>query len=219
VQNVSVANGLFRTTFTAPSGVGWEGGSLYIQVQVTGQLFTPRELLASSAYAVYASSAATLIVNPGDTAVTIAPNVVLGGDFNVGATTLTVTGSQVGIGTASPGATLEVKGQVLLSGAAHVRASGAGVGVPSVATGCGGGTVVGSDFVGRVTIGPGTSLANCQIAFGTAWSPNPPVCHFTNEIGVAVAYAVSAVDTLSVTFSGPGALNTGDVISYICLSY
>ncbi|MFI5345775.1 MAG: hypothetical protein ACHQ51_05320 [Elusimicrobiota bacterium] len=222
VQSVSVVNGLFRTTFTAPSGVNWESGQWYLQLQVTGALFTPRELFASAPYAVYASSAATLIPNPGDPGVFIAPNVAIAGDgFSVGASTFVVTGGNVGVGTATPGSALEVKGALTMSGSSHVRMSGAGGAVPSIGGNCGGGSIVGSDTAGRVTIGAGAAptLVDCTIAFGTSWSPNPPVCHFTSETGVAVAYAVSAVSAFSVTFKGPGSLNNGDVISYICLSY
>lgn len=219
VQGVSVVNGLFRATFTAPSGVAWETGQWYLQLIVNGAAFSPRELLASSPYAVYASSAATLIANPGDPAVFIGPNVAIAGNaFSVGGSTFSVSGGNVGVGTASPGATLEVKGTVTLSGSAHVRASGAGVAVPSL-NACGGTpAIAGSDSVGRVTVGTGAP-ASCQIVFGTQWSPNAPVCHFTNESANAQAYRVSAVDTFSVTFQAPAALTSGDVISYICLSY
>ena len=222
VQNVSVTNGLFRTTFTAPSGASFLGGQTYLQLQVNGSLFTPREQLEASAYAVYASSAATLVPNPGDAAVFVNQNLTVGGDFSVSQATLTVTGGNVGIGTNLPGTTLEVSGQVTLSGAAHVRATGAGVAVPSVAAGCGTGSVTGSDAVGRITVGLGTAptLTTCQIAFGTSWTGTAPVCHFTNESGNVEYYVVSAVDTFSVTFvPSSGALTTGDVISYICLSY
>ena len=184
IQGVSVANGLFRTTFTVPSGVSLETGSWYLQVIVNGASFGPREQLSAGAYAIYASSASTLIVNPGDPAVFIAPNVVIAGNgFSVGGSTLVVSGGSVGIGTNAPGATLGVNGTLNLSGVGHIRVSG-GASLPAPTGGCGtGAAITGSDSAGRVTIGT-TPSTSCQIVFGTPWSPNTPVCHFTNESGV-----------------------------------
>ncbi|MDE2512395.1 MAG: hypothetical protein KGL74_14815, partial [Elusimicrobia bacterium] len=105
-RGVSVANGLFRTTFTVPSGLALESGAWFVEVHVNGSAFSPREALSASAYAVYASSAATLIPNPGDASIFIASNVAVAGDgFSVGGTTFVVTGGRVGIGTSSPGST------------------------------------------------------------------------------------------------------------------
>ena len=70
-QSVAVVNGLFRTTFTVPAGVALESGAWYIQVQVGAAIFTPRELLTASPYAVYASSAGTLAAVPGAASVQI----------------------------------------------------------------------------------------------------------------------------------------------------
>jgi hypothetical protein len=216
-QGVSVANGLFRTTFTVPSGVSLETGSWFLEVHVNGAAFGPREMLSANAYAIYASSATTLIVNPGDPAVFISPNVAIAGSgFSVGASTFVVAGGNVGIGTATPGATLEVSGQLTLSGAGHVRASGAGAPPPAVgASSCGtGASIVGSDTVGRVTVG--SSAAGCKFFFGAQWSPNLPVCHFSGNAGLV--YATSAQDSFSVTITA-SPLSAGDVSSYICLSY
>ena len=219
-QGVSVSNGLFRTTFTIPSGVTLETGSWFIEIHVGGSVFGPREQLSAGAYAIYASSASTLIVNPGNAAVYISPSVVIAGNgFSVGGSTLVVSGGNVGIGTNAPGATLGVNGTINVSGVGHVRVSG-GVSLPAPGgSGCGtGATVTGSDGAGRVTIGASPS-ASCQIVFGTAWSPNAPVCYFTNESSHVQPYAVSSVSTLFVTFQATAAFNAGDTINYMCLSY
>ena len=215
-QQVSVTNGLFRTTFTAV-GVAWESGQRYLQLRVSGFDFSPRELMSAAPYAVYASSAATLIPNPGDLSVFIASSVVLSnGGFSVGGSTFVVKGGNVGVGTPTPGSALEVSGTLTLSGVGHVRAAGAGAPLPTA--GCGtGATIAGSDVAGRVTIGasPGSS---CVIAFNTAWSPHPPVCYFTNESQVQ-ALSVSAVTTVSVTFAASANLTSSNVIGYICIGY
>ena len=219
VQSVAVANGLFRTTFTVPSGVSLETGAWFLEVQVGGAAFGPREMLSAAAYAIYASSASTLIANPGDPAVFVSPSVVIAGSgFSVGGSTFVVSGGNVGVGTASPGSALEVKGQLTLSGAGHLRASGAGASLPATGACGAGATIAGGDAVGRVTIGAG-GPSSCQIVFGTPWGPNVPVCHFTNESGNAQAYAVGAADSFSVTFQAGGALTSGDVVGYACSSY
>jgi hypothetical protein len=65
VQGVSVVNGVFRTTFTVPAGVVLESGSWFVEVHVNGSAFSPREMLTSTAYSVYSSSASALIAAPG----------------------------------------------------------------------------------------------------------------------------------------------------------
>jgi hypothetical protein len=93
-QQVSVVNGLFYSTFTAPSGVDLTQGTWYLQVLVgaagapsfTAGLIAlgPLEALTSSPYAlvsssaVFASSATTLISAFGQTAVSILSNVGIG---------------------------------------------------------------------------------------------------------------------------------------------
>lgn len=78
-QGVQVTNGLFRSTFTVPSAVALEGGPWYLEVKVDNSAFTPRERLLSSPYAVYASSAATLLANPNSEGVLISTNVQISG--------------------------------------------------------------------------------------------------------------------------------------------
>jgi hypothetical protein len=220
-QSVSVSNGLFRTTFTAlsgtpPSGVDWESGQWYLEVDVAGVPFTPRELLAAAPFAVYASSAATLVPNPGSSSVSIAAPVVLtDGGFSVGGSTFVVAGGKVGVGTASPGAALEVSGDLWIGGSGHLRTKGS---APNAGAGCGtGASVSGGDVAGRVTLGTSPSIT-CTLAFNAAWSPNAPVCHFTNESQLQ-ALLVNSISTVSVTFGPGAALTAGDVISYLCIGY
>jgi hypothetical protein len=71
LQSVSVVNGLFRTTFTIPSTISLETGAWYLEVSVNGSAFSPREMLSSNPYAIYASSASTLLANPGASYVSI----------------------------------------------------------------------------------------------------------------------------------------------------
>ena len=77
-QSVSVVNGLFRTTFTVPSSIALESGSWYLEISVGGQTFSPREALTAAPYAIYASSAATLLANPGSSYVAISTPVSFG---------------------------------------------------------------------------------------------------------------------------------------------
>ena len=215
-QQVSVTNGLFRTTFTAV-GVAWESGQRYLELHVNTSDFSPRELMSAAPYAVYASSAATLIPNPGDPSVFIASSVVLSnGGFSVGGSTFVVSGGNVGVGTPNPGSALEVSGNLTLSGVGHVRAAGGGS-VPVVGSCGSGATITGSDVAGRVTIGTGATTS-CVIGFGTAWSPNRPVCSFTNESQVQTI-SVSAITTGGVTFAASANLTSNNVIGYICIGY
>jgi hypothetical protein len=70
-QSIVVVNGLFRTTFTVPSPVALESGAWYIEVIVGATAFSPREMLTASPYAIYASSASTLVAAPGASSVVI----------------------------------------------------------------------------------------------------------------------------------------------------
>lgn len=75
VQQVSVANGLFRSTFTVPSSVNLATGLWYLELIVNGNTLSPREQLTASVYSVYASSAATLVANPNTYGAIISTNV------------------------------------------------------------------------------------------------------------------------------------------------
>lgn len=195
-QSVSVTNGLFRTTFTAP-GISWENGTRYLHLRVGAVDFSPRELIAAIPYSVYASSAATLIPNTGAPHVAIASSVV--------------------IGTALAGNSLEVVGELKISGNNHIRVP-AGATNPVVISGCGtGATVVGSDTVGRITLGTGAP-ANCKIGFGVTWTGNLPVCYFNNET-TNTAVRMTSVSLFDVTATAVTGFTPLDVISYICMNY
>lgn len=56
-QSVYVSTGLFKSTFTLPSGADLGSGELYLQVNVNTVDLLPREKLTSVPYALYASSA------------------------------------------------------------------------------------------------------------------------------------------------------------------
>ncbi|MBI4347665.1 MAG: hypothetical protein HY553_12480 [Elusimicrobia bacterium] len=64
-QGVAVLNGVFKTTLTIPTGVNLAAGPWYLELGVAAALplntLSPREALTSFPYAVYASSAATLL--------------------------------------------------------------------------------------------------------------------------------------------------------------
>ncbi|HXT01472.1 MAG TPA: hypothetical protein VN915_12400 [Elusimicrobiota bacterium] len=62
VQNVPVAGGLFRTTFTAPVSLT-KADQVFIQVLVNNTPLSPREQLSSTAFALVASTATSLFVH------------------------------------------------------------------------------------------------------------------------------------------------------------
>jgi len=73
-QAVTVSNGLFRSTFTVPSGANLSSGNWYLEIWVGGTKLTPRERLTSSAYALFSGTAAFAAVLPASG--------VQGGDLN-----------------------------------------------------------------------------------------------------------------------------------------
>lgn len=86
-QGITATNGLYRTTFTAPSTVDLNAGAWYLEVEVGpsgGPLTTlsPREQLTSSPYAIAASSVPAGGILPGTVAdgVNFAGNVGIGND-------------------------------------------------------------------------------------------------------------------------------------------
>lgn len=57
-QSVTVSNGLFRSTFTVPVTALVGTGDWYLEIVVGGATLTPRERLTSSAYSLFAATAA-----------------------------------------------------------------------------------------------------------------------------------------------------------------
>lgn len=57
-QSVTVSNGLFRSTFTVPGTALVGTGNWYLEIEVEGVTLTPRERLTSTAYSLFAATAA-----------------------------------------------------------------------------------------------------------------------------------------------------------------
>ncbi|HBE87560.1 MAG TPA: hypothetical protein DDW67_00255 [Elusimicrobia bacterium] len=121
LQSVYVSTGLFKSTFTLPSGVDLAANDWYLQVKVDLTDLVPREKFTSVPYALYSSSAAyaenaaDAVLRTGDfmsgqltTASTIT---VQGSAFSVGVSTLVVVNGMVGVGVAAPTHELEVFGE------------------------------------------------------------------------------------------------------------
>lgn len=78
-QQVTVANGLFRSTFTVPSSVDLTTGFWYLELWVGTGKFSPRERLSSVAYSIYATSASALAAAPDTAGVTVSTNLIISG--------------------------------------------------------------------------------------------------------------------------------------------
>ena len=161
-QNVSVANGLFRTTFSV-SGVDLSAKALYLEVMVgLGSVaptitLSPREELTASPYALYSTSATTLVAGANPQGAVISTNLFI------------VNGGSVGIGTTNPLAKLHVSsGSIILegdvaistgstSGGSHLRSfqptsPSATAPNPNCGTGAPTAIVNGTDMAGTVTL-------------------------------------------------------------------
>ncbi|MBI4678809.1 MAG: hypothetical protein HY748_14620 [Elusimicrobia bacterium] len=60
-QNVSVQNGLFRSTYTLSSGVDLSSGTWFVEVRVAGAALSPREQLTSTPYSFYSQLANSVL--------------------------------------------------------------------------------------------------------------------------------------------------------------
>ena len=98
-------------------------------------------------------------------------------------------------------------------------------GTPLLGPDCGvGASVVGTDAVGKVTLGtPDESLPSagtCTLTFSVSYT-NPPTCTANNETnggGFPAPYGARTTHTTLVVGSSTGAV-PGDVISYSCADY
>lgn len=137
INAVQVTNGVFTVQLDFGGGV-FSGPNRYLQVSVGGIAFSPRSLIASSAYAIRSSSAAT--ADSAATAVTVT-GPLTGADP---AARLAVTNSQVGISNPSPAnlPPAAVKGTATspagsTAGLLGISNSQNGVGVVGLASGSG----------------------------------------------------------------------------------
>lgn len=92
-------------------------------------------------------------------------------------------------------------------------------GTPTLGQDCGSGaTSVGTDAVGKVTLG--ATPLTCTLTFGTAYN-NPPACIGTNETagGGNPVPIGSKTTTTSVVLNANVPWNAGDTISYLCQGY
>ncbi len=168
-QTVYVSTGLFKSTFTLPSGADLSTGEWYLQVNVDTVDLLPREKLTAVPYALYSSSsayaenAASAVLRTGDTMTgqltTASTITVSGGAFSVGVSTFVVEGGIVGIRTASPQAALDVV------------STGAAAGVMAQLWRDSGGVIVGSmsatgDMQAARFVGDGSGLTGVTGATG-----------------------------------------------------
>ncbi len=91
--------------------------------------------------------------------------------------------------------------------------------VPTLGTGAGDcGTtpsVVGTDRIGRITVGAGANGGKCTMTFAMAWT-NAPSCQVGNETsGNAVRPSANSVTSVAFT----GTLTAGDALSYRCSGF
>lgn len=108
--------------------------------------------------------------------------------FIEGASTTTVSGANYSFAVASSTAT-----STITYGFDNVEHTITGGGTPTVAS-CGSApspTILGNDRNFRVLVG-GSAATSCTITFAAAYTSNPPVCTFTQEVGTAVGVVASS---------------------------
>jgi hypothetical protein len=99
---------------------------------------------------------------------------------------------------------------------------------PTLGPDCGAGaSIVGTDSVGKVTMGTGAGAGNtCTLTFESTWT-NAPACmamNETNSVGKGEPAPVGTKSTdskviLNGKAGGVASLMDGDVVSYFCVSY
>ena len=89
---------------------------------------------------------------------------------------------------------------------------------PSI-TNCGvGGSSVGSDGAGKITVGSSIGQRSCLLTFTTAWDV-APACTVTSSGLAGAANSIFATTTTSqLSILGSGAINN-NVLMYVCLGY
>lgn len=102
VQQVTVYNGLFRSTFTVPSAADLTTGDWYLEIKIGAITFSPREKLTSVVYSIQSATASyanALAAAPGTAGV-------------IASSSIFITDGNLGIGTLAPAEKLEVVGTV-----------------------------------------------------------------------------------------------------------
>jgi hypothetical protein len=154
----------------------------------------------------------------------------------------TMSTGQVGIGTTSPAASLDVNGDIDLKGTAvlslssntlnvgstyiadtsihHIAITGS---TPTVSTGgsdCGTSpSIVGNDNVGFVTVGSSSSGTTCTITFAHAWTTAPVCIAQDNTTEVTLS---APTTTTTVVIGAPARIGNfadGDQVAYHCIGY
>jgi hypothetical protein len=184
-QNVTVANGLFRSTFTMPGAVNLAAppfGQYYLEVQVGATALVPREALTVSPYAIDASSSNYAIAAL--SATNLQPNWFISTPTVSG--NLYITGNYVGIGANPPLYTLDFgnSGDKIIGAEDNAGANGSTVTLRAGGGGTGGagGALVlaagagnAAGAAGYVEIQGGNGVAHLRVtqaAGGVSASPN-----------------------------------------------
>jgi hypothetical protein len=106
-MSVPVTKGHFKVELL-PTGVSWQSSTVYLEVEVEGNVISPRDTFNTVPYALTAGvndplAIGTLTAKSANAGITVSSS-------------LFVTQGRVGIGTSSPGAELEVSGQIKITG-------------------------------------------------------------------------------------------------------
>ncbi len=109
----------------------------------------------------------------------------------------------------------------LLTGAVLLLTAGTSFAAsPDLGADCGAGaSIVGSDLAGKATMGDSTGT--CTLTFSAPLT-NAPACTAMNEAtrgGASPLGTRSTTATLTIQSNSATALNSGDVVSYLCVSY